>query len=160
MTFGKVDTVFPLYCAGLPGLIRAPPAMRLSACPTCWLRVPHSPVPNYRQMLVKTAMTSSQRSWVRRYPVLFGKRPCIRRTMVHLSIRQGKWKLELCAGSGGRSSPTRKEAATMNLPQVQLYDLDRDIGETTNVWAAYPRVVEKLTSLLEQYKEEGRSVKR
>ncbi len=76
-----------------------------------------------------------------------------------LSIRQGKWKLELCAGSGGRSSPTRKEAATMNLPQVQLYDLERDIGETTNVWAAHPRVVERLTSLLEQYKAEGRSVK-
>ena len=90
----------------------------------------------------------------------------IREATVHqaddgsLSIRQGKWKLELCAGSGGRSSPTQKEAAEMNLPEVQLYDLDADIAETTNVWDAHPDVVEELTALLQRYKDEGRSVKR
>ena len=90
----------------------------------------------------------------------------IREATVHqaddgsLSIRQGKRKLELCAGSGGRSSPTAKEAVEMNLPEVQLYDLAQDIGETTNIWAAHPEVVQGLTALLVQYKEQERSVKR
>jgi arylsulfatase A len=72
------------------------------------------------------------------------------------SIRQGKWKLELCPGSGGRSEPVPKKAVTMGLPPVQLYDSNRDIEEKVNLQAQYPEVV-KLTSLLEDYVKKGRS---
>ena len=42
------------------------------------------------------------------------------------SIRQGHWKLELCSGSGGWSSP--KDGAD-GLPPLQLYDMTQDVGE-------------------------------
>ena len=90
----------------------------------------------------------------------------IREATVHqaddgsLSIRQSRWKLEMCAGSGGRSSPTQTEAQEMNLPDVQLYDLQKDIAETTNVREDHPYVVRQLSALLERYKHQGRSVKR
>lgn len=75
----------------------------------------------------------------------------------HFAIRQGKWKLELCRGSGGWSAPREKEAEKLNLPAVQLYDLEADIGEQHNVYDQYPEVVDRLRALLEQYKESGRS---
>ncbi|NWG13091.1 MAG: arylsulfatase [Acidobacteria bacterium] len=73
------------------------------------------------------------------------------------SIRQGHWKLELCSGSGGWSSPTREEARKQNLPKVQLYDLDQDIRERTNLHEQHPDVVERLVRLLEKYVADGRS---
>ncbi len=44
------------------------------------------------------------------------------------------------------------------LPQLQLYDLSNDIGETNNVYQEHPEVVEKLLNLLKKYKNEERSV--
>lgn len=73
------------------------------------------------------------------------------------SIRQGKWKLELCPGSGGWSDPRPAEAKKKNLPAVQLYDLSKDIGERKNVYKEHPEVVEQLTALLEKYKQQGHS---
>jgi arylsulfatase A len=87
----------------------------------------------------------------------------VRQAIVHhsvngsFSIRQGKWKLELCPGSGGWSDPKPAEAKKNNLPKVQLYDLSRDIGEQLNLQAEYPDVVEKLTTLLQSYVDKGRS---
>jgi arylsulfatase A-like enzyme len=87
----------------------------------------------------------------------------LREAIVHhsidgsFSIRQGKWKLELCAGSGGWSSPRPEAAKKQGLPTVQLYDLSRDIGEKENVCAEHPDVVKQLTALLEKYKEQGHS---
>jgi arylsulfatase A-like enzyme len=75
----------------------------------------------------------------------------------HFAIRQGPWKLELCAGSGGWAHPNEKQAHAQNLPPVQLYNLDDDIGETNNVHAQHPEIVERLTRLLEKYIAEGRS---
>jgi arylsulfatase A len=72
------------------------------------------------------------------------------------AIREGKWKLLLCAGSGGWSAP-RGKAAEEGLPKVQLYDLEADLGETTNLQAQYPEKVAALTALLETYVENGRS---
>ena len=40
---------------------------------------------------------------------------------------------------------------------MQLYNVSADIGETTNVQAGYPEVVERLTKLLEQCIANGRS---
>lgn len=73
------------------------------------------------------------------------------------AIRQGKWKLILCPGSGGWSSPKDSEAAKQGLPEVQLYDLSADLAETKNLRAEHPEVVGKLTKLLEKYVVDGRS---
>ena len=73
------------------------------------------------------------------------------------SIRQGKWKLELCPGSGGWSYPRPQEAKALNLPRIQLYDLSQDIAERQNLQAQHPDVVYRITNLLQQYVENGRS---
>ncbi|HEX5025588.1 MAG TPA: arylsulfatase [Agriterribacter sp.] len=73
------------------------------------------------------------------------------------SIRQGKWKLELCAGSGGWSYPVPKKAEELKLPPIQLYDLETDIAEQKNIAEQHPDVVDKLTALLQQYVDDGRS---
>ena len=66
------------------------------------------------------------------------------------AIRQGPWKLCLCAGSGGWSKDGDAETP-------QLYRLDTDPGERHNVQAANPDVVSRLTKLLESYHSRGRS---
>jgi arylsulfatase A-like enzyme len=75
----------------------------------------------------------------------------------HFAIRQDKWKLELCAGSGGWSSPKEPAARKQGLPRVQLYDMTQDISERANQQAAQPEVVARLTKLLEKYVADGRS---
>ena len=59
-------------------------------------------------------------------------------------------------GSGGWSAP-RPGKDEAGLPPVQLYDLDKDIGETTNVQDKHPEIVEKLTKQLEKLIADGRS---
>ncbi len=73
------------------------------------------------------------------------------------AIRQGKWKLEFCPGSGGWSDPKPGSADSKALPALQLYDLSVDIGETKNLQAEHPQVVADLTKLLEKYIADGRS---
>jgi len=73
------------------------------------------------------------------------------------SIRQGKWKLELCPGSGGWSDPRPNSEEAKQLPPIQLYDLTADIGEKHNVYDSHPDVVKRLTALLRKYADEGRS---
>lgn len=97
-------------------------------------------------------------------PALEGrtKRP-LREAVVHhsingsFSIREGKWKLELCPDSGGWSDPKPGSAAAEALPPIQLYDLSRDIGEAENIAAKNPEVVRRLTAVLERYVADGRS---
>jgi arylsulfatase A len=72
------------------------------------------------------------------------------------SIRAGRWKLELCPGSGGWSFPRPGDECD-GLPPIQLYDLSADIGEQLNVQSDHPEVVEQLTDLLTRYVLEGRS---
>ena len=43
------------------------------------------------------------------------------------------------------------------LPEIQLYDLSQDIGERHNLQAEYPDVVARLSRLLQQYIDNGRS---
>ncbi len=72
------------------------------------------------------------------------------------SIRKGKWKLEMCPGSGGWSFP-RPGPECEGLPPIQLYDLEADISERRNVYDEHPHIVAELKSLLEQYIRTGRS---
>lgn len=72
------------------------------------------------------------------------------------SIRKGPWKLEMCPGSGGWSAP-KPGPACEGLPPVQLYNLDTDIGELTNLHDQHPDIVHELKSLLTQYVQNGRS---
>lgn len=56
------------------------------------------------------------------------------------SIRDGKWKLVLGNGSGGRQKPKGKPFEK----PYELYDLSQDIGEKNNVIENYPEVAKRL----------------
>lgn len=73
------------------------------------------------------------------------------------AIRQGAWKLVLCADSGGWSAPRPGSAAAAGLPDRQLYDLASDIGESQNLQHEHPEVVARLSQLLQSYVDRGRS---
>jgi len=97
-------------------------------------------------------------------PALLGKDSApLHEAVVHhsiegkFSIRQGKWKLELCPGSGGWSKPKDADALSQGWPKVQLYDMSGDVRESVNVQDKHPEVVERLTRLLEKYVADGRS---
>ena len=87
----------------------------------------------------------------------------IREATVHHSvngsfaIRQGKWKLIFCPGSGGWSNPRPEKARKMDIPTLQLYNLEKDIDENNNLVSEYPRIVDRLTDLMDQYVRNGRS---
>ncbi len=73
------------------------------------------------------------------------------------AIREKNWKMIFCPGSGGWSEPRPEEAKSQNLPPLQLYDLDQDVGEVDNLASDSTIVVEELTSLMEKYISAGRS---
>ena len=75
------------------------------------------------------------------------------------SVRNKKWKLELTPGSGGWTNPTDKKASELNLPEIQLYNIKKDVGETNNVYKKHPRIVKKLTKELIDIVERGRTTK-
>jgi len=89
----------------------------------------------------------------------------IREATVHHSVggmfalRQGPWKLIRGLGSGGFSDPRTLDPEPGG-PEGQLYNLETDLQETTNLWQEEPGVVERLSGLLDQYIHEGRSVDR
>ena len=73
------------------------------------------------------------------------------------AIRQGDWKLIMAKGSGGWSAPKPNTPDEEGLPDVQLYNLASDPGESTNLQAENPEKVATLKSLLSKYIKEGRS---
>lgn len=73
------------------------------------------------------------------------------------AIRQGNWKLALCAGSGGWGQPGDADAAQRGLPAAQFYDLAADPAEIKNLHAQHPAVVARLTQLLDMWIANGRS---
>lgn len=96
-------------------------------------------------------------------PVFRGGESTGRETLVSHSvdgsfaIRQGRWKLCLCGGSGGWSEPREPEAKKRGLPPVQLYDLEADPAETTNLEADHPEIVADLVARLSAEVGRGRS---
>lgn len=75
------------------------------------------------------------------------------------AVRQGRWKLHFPhayrtlagqpGGSGGQ--PTRYRQAQLEL---SLFDLEVDAGETSDVKAEYPQVVERLTGLADKMRQD------
>ena len=65
------------------------------------------------------------------------------------AVRSGKWKL-----NPGHTEPDPRNPKKPQTFQTQLYDLEDDIGETTNVAADNPEVVERLEALAERCRED------
>ena len=86
----------------------------------------------------------------------------VREYLVHqsidgsLSIRHGRYKLEMCPGSGGWSYPAPGEE-TPDMPSYQLYDLKDDVGETRNVINEHPDIFTALRAELKREVLIGRS---
>lgn len=77
------------------------------------------------------------------------------------AIRKGSWKLNLCPGSGGWSYPRPQDIKRENLdlPNMQLYNLKNDIGETKNLIDQYPKIAKELKAALKKIILNGRSTK-
>lgn len=94
---------------------------------------------------------------------LLKQEPGRRVDVIHHSIdgsfafRQEKWKLILCAGSGGWSNPKNEKAVQNGTPKWQLYDMENDVGETNNLIEQEPAKVKELLGLLQSQIENGRS---
>jgi arylsulfatase A-like enzyme len=80
-------------------------------------------------------------------------------------IRRGPWKYLDHRGSGGNDY-TKGPLKSFGLPEAapdapgQLYDLDQDPGETTNLYIARETERKELQALLERLKSDGRSAPR
>jgi len=78
----------------------------------------------------------------------------------YFAVRNKKWKLVFCGGSGGWSYPnTEKQVREKGLPSVQLYDLEVDPKEQINLYNKRPEVVDEFLAVLKGYVEQGRSTK-
>ena len=66
------------------------------------------------------------------------------------AVRQGPWKLALVAQPATEAKGPADDTKT----NPRLYDLDKDIGETTNVADKHPEVVEKLKALAAKMNDE------
>jgi len=97
-------------------------------------------------------------------PALRGEKldqPIREATVLHsfkgkFAIRQGPWKLITSLGSGGFSSPVNRKPEPGGA-QGQLYNMEEDVAEANNLWLERPDLVERLTGLLDRYRESGRS---
>jgi arylsulfatase A len=97
-------------------------------------------------------------------PVLLGRVTAPIRTSIvsqsiggQFAVRDGQWKLCLCPGSGGWSSPRPGKADMATMPPIQLFDLAADPGEAKNLQGEHPDRVENMKEILSQIINNGRS---
>jgi choline-sulfatase len=101
-------------------------------------------------------------------PALRGEDKHARTSVIHHSIpgyfaiRQDKYKLIMCPGSGGWTAPKPnaslwKTQEAKGKPTVQLYDMAQDLGEQANLAAEMPEKVKALRRLLKKQVDDGRS---
>ncbi|MBK1879000.1 sulfatase family protein [Pelagicoccus mobilis] len=95
-------------------------------------------------------------------PVLKGRTQGDRESLVLesarglFSVRDGKWKYINGKGSGGFSDGYFKQQKLSNKgPKHQLYNLEEDPGETTNLAAKHPDVVKRLDRELQRVLKQG-----
>ncbi len=95
-------------------------------------------------------------------PILLGKSlpGPVRHSIVHHShhgmfaIRSGPWKLILGQGTGSNFT---KDRIPPNAPKGQLYNLEDDPKEQKNLYRERPDVVERLSKMLDEQIESGRT---
>lgn len=97
-------------------------------------------------------------------PALKGENsPSARGNVVHHSIdgsfgiREGDWKLALCPGSGGWSSPRLGIDNLSGMPVIQLFNLKDDPQEKQNLQQDHKETAQKLYDLLRKQVADGRS---
>ena len=100
-------------------------------------------------------------------PLLSGKEERVRKDLIVqsgngiLSLIDGDWKLIMSSGGGGMWSKKGElpkfDPNSNRWINVQLYDLDSDLEETTNLCDQYPEQVESMVTLLTEYILNGRS---
>ena len=142
----------PSFAAGRPGSRRGPKATKPSAWATC------------AAIVGTTLPDDAGQDSTNILPAMLNARlkTPIREAIVHHSlqgmfaIRQGPWKLIQGRGSGGFTAPARIEPKPGE-PKGQLYNLDNDPTEQHNLWAERPEIVQRLSALLERYKQQGHS---
>ena len=74
----------------------------------------------------------------------------------HFAIRDGKWKLNMLRGSGGSLQPRfikPKEGEAV----FELYNIEEDPAETTNLYFKHPEVVKKLRKKISKIITNGRT---
>lgn len=74
----------------------------------------------------------------------------------HFAIREGKWKLNMLRGSGGSLKPVFIEPATGE-PLYELYNLEEDPGESTNLYNEHPEIAKQLKERITEIIANGRS---
>jgi arylsulfatase A len=96
-------------------------------------------------------------------PALYGEKKPIRDYVLQRGsiIRKGKWKYLAHKGSGGNKyqgliAEYILEEKAPNAPG-QLYDLEKDPGETNNLYFEYPELVRELSTQLKEFVKSGRS---
>lgn len=97
-------------------------------------------------------------------PVLKGKKQTDedRKAIVHHSdaghyaLRKGKWKIIFDKGAGSRRKDP-KDKPVLNPGPIQLFDMEKDKEESTNLAQENPKVVEALSKLMGKLVADGRS---
>jgi arylsulfatase A len=74
----------------------------------------------------------------------------------HFAIREGKWKLNMLRGSGGSLKPAISKVAEGDAP-YELYNIEEDPGETTNLYFDHLDIVRKLIKNITNIIETGRT---
>jgi len=80
----------------------------------------------------------------------------------YFAIRQGKYKLLMCPGSGGWTKPKPtselwKQMEAEGKPTVQLYDMTKDLSEQKNLAARSRNKVKSMQELLTKQVNDGRT---
>jgi arylsulfatase A-like enzyme len=68
-----------------------------------------------------------------------------------LALRSGDWKYLVSGAGAGKK--TQEKAKSPKKPE--LYDLSKDLGETTNVADQNPEIVAKMAKLLAEIQAKG-----
>lgn len=70
------------------------------------------------------------------------------------AIRKGEWKLVEGLGSGGFTQPQFVDPVAGG-PAGQLYNLEEDLQESNNLYLSEPELVEEMTAMLNQQRDQG-----